>query len=108
MRSILIFIHLLAVAMLQGCSDKSDGTPAAESNKVTQTRMNDIDSLEGTISDEMIISDDATDEAALEPEKATATETKNLSGKPETKPATPKPATPKPAAESETSSETAQ
>jgi hypothetical protein len=67
MRSIHFFATaLLAIALLQGCSDKNEATPSSETGKVTQTRMNDIDSLEGTISDEMIITDDATDEAALE------------------------------------------
>ena len=66
MRPILISICLFSVIILQGCSDKSASTPRSESDKVTQTRMNDIDSLEGTISDEMIITDDANDEAAFE------------------------------------------
>jgi hypothetical protein len=82
------FALLVTFALLTACSDDNNGTPAAEAGKVTQTRMNDIDSLEGTISDEMIITDDANDEAALEPEA----ETKTLPGKPETKPAAPKPA----------------
>lgn len=66
MRPILISLCLFSAIILQGCSDKSASTPRSESDKVTQTRMNDIDSLEGTISDEMIITDDANDEAAFE------------------------------------------
>lgn len=66
MRPILISICLFSIITLLGCSDKSASTPRSESDKVTQTRMNDIDSLEGTISDEMIITDDANDEAAFE------------------------------------------
>jgi hypothetical protein len=86
MRRIQFFVSLFAAALLQGCSDNKAGTPAAEANKVTQTRMNDIDSLEGTISDEMIISDDANDEAALEPADSD-TDTKTLPGKPPIAPA---------------------
>jgi hypothetical protein len=37
-----------------------------EDNQVTQTRMDDIDSLEGTISDDMINTDESTDEAPLD------------------------------------------
>ncbi|MBL0924515.1 MAG: hypothetical protein IBJ12_08645 [Sphingomonadaceae bacterium] len=37
-----------------------------EDNQVTETRMDDLDSLEGTISDDMINTDDTTDEAPLE------------------------------------------
>ncbi len=81
MRRILFPSALIAAALLQGCSDKEAGTPAAEATKVTQTRMNDIDSLEGTISDEMIITDDANDEPALEPGK----DAKTPADKPEAK-----------------------
>jgi hypothetical protein len=86
MRPILISACLFSIIILQGCSDKSASTPRSESDKVTQTRMNDIDSLEGTISDEMIISDDANDEAALETADSD-TDTKTLPGKPEIAPA---------------------
>ncbi len=92
MRRIILSASLIAAALLQGCSDNKAGTPAAEANKVTQTRMNDIDSLEGTISDEMIITDDANDEAALESGEPVASESKTLQGKPEAQPAAPKPA----------------
>ena len=71
MRPILISLCLFSAIILQGCSDKSASTPRSESDKVTQTRMNDIDSLEGTISDEMIITDEANDEAALEQQAPT-------------------------------------
>jgi hypothetical protein len=37
-----------------------------EDNQVTETRMDDIDSLEGTISDDAINLDESTDEAPLE------------------------------------------
>ena len=35
-------------------------------SKVTETRMDDIDSVEGTISDEMIPTDEVTEEAPIE------------------------------------------
>jgi hypothetical protein len=67
MRRKLISLPILALALLaQACSDKGASTPANESAQVTQTRMNEIDNLEGTISDEMIITDDSNDEAELE------------------------------------------
>jgi hypothetical protein len=68
---------LAAAAILQGCSGDKDSKAgaASESNAVTQTRMDNIDSLQGTISDEMIITDDATDEAALETADSAATDT---------------------------------
>jgi hypothetical protein len=103
MRRILFPSAIIAAALLQGCSDKEAGTPAAEATKVTQTRMNDIDSLQGTISDEMIITDDSNDEPALELEK----ETKTVAGKPETKPAA-KPDEPKPAAKDQASGDAAE
>lgn len=37
-----------------------------EDNQVTETRMDDLDSLEGTISDDMINTDESTDEAPVE------------------------------------------
>ena len=87
MRPILISLSLLTVTLLLGCSDKTSGTPSSEANKVTQTRMNDIDRLEGTISDEMIITDDANDEALLDTETTAKTDAKTLASKPEAKPA---------------------
>ncbi len=69
MRRSISYISLLTIAaMLQGCSGGNDSNAGAagESNAVTQTRMDDIDSLQGSISDEMIITDEATDEGALE------------------------------------------
>ncbi len=67
MRRKMIFLPILALTLLaQGCSDKAADAPAKESERVTQTRMDEIDNLEGTISDEMIVTDDASDEAELE------------------------------------------
>lgn len=37
-----------------------------EDNQVTETRMDNLDSLEGTISDDMINTDESTDEAPVE------------------------------------------
>jgi hypothetical protein len=78
MRRIITSISFLAAAaILQGCSGEknSKAGAAGESNAVTQTRMDNIDSLQGTISDEMIITDDATDEGALETSDSTAKDT---------------------------------
>lgn len=47
-----------------------------EDNQVTQTRMDDIDSLEGTISDDMINTDESTDEAPLDAAPAAAAQPK--------------------------------
>ncbi len=44
---------------------------AKEDNQVTETRMDDIDSLEGTISDDAINLDASTDEAPVEAAPAT-------------------------------------
>ena len=49
-----------SLVMLSACG----GT--AEDNKVTETRMDDLDSIEGTISDDMINTDQSTDEAPVD------------------------------------------
>jgi hypothetical protein len=61
MRRIIITALLLTLPLIHGCSggDKED-------NKVTQTQMDDIDSLEGTISDDMINTDESTEQAPLD------------------------------------------
>ena len=65
MRSTLIISSLvLSIAMLSACGGNK------ENSQVTETRMDDIDSLEGTISDEMINTDESTDEAPLDPPPA--------------------------------------
>ncbi len=51
---------MLSTAMLSACGGSK------EDSQVTETRMDDIDSLEGTISDDMINSDESTDEAPVE------------------------------------------
>lgn len=55
-------LHILALSLLTltACG----GT--TEDNQVTETRMDDIDSLEGTISDDAITMDASTDEAPVE------------------------------------------
>ncbi|MEP7350055.1 MAG: hypothetical protein ABI668_08905 [Sphingorhabdus sp.] len=58
MRSIILSSILLAsLASLSACGDGNK-----EDNQVTRTRMEDIDSLEGTISDDMINTDESADE----------------------------------------------
>lgn len=93
MRRKMIFLSLLTLSLLaQACSDKEAGTPAKESEQVTQTRMNEIDNLEGTISDEMIITDDSSDEAELESAIDTGADAaKTLPGKDKAQPAAPAP-----------------
>jgi hypothetical protein len=50
----------LALLALTACGGSK------EDNQVTETRMDDLDSLEGTISDDMINTDASTDEAPVE------------------------------------------
>ena len=66
-----------------------------EDNQVTETRMDNLESLKGTISDDMINTDESTDEAPLdaapavaEPDKAEAPKTDATKAPPtETEPA---------------------
>ena len=55
------FMPALAVALLLSACGSSK-----EDNQVTETRMDNLDSLEGTISDDMINTDESTDEAPVE------------------------------------------
>jgi hypothetical protein len=97
MRSTL-FSALLILPLLGGCSGDSSGD-----SKLSQTRMNDIDSLEGTINDDIINTDQSNEESPTEaaaPSPATAkkegakpTSTIKQEAKPVTKPAD-KPAAP--------------
>lgn len=61
-----LLIMAIALPALSAC-----GGNDADS-KVTETRMDDIDSVEGTISDEMIPTDEVTEEAPVEASAAPA------------------------------------
>ncbi len=103
----LILIATLGISTLGGC-DSGNIVTGGKDEKVTAVPMGDIDSLEGTISDEMINTDESTDEAPLDKsappsdpaakKKDVAKTAKTETAKPETKPA----AAPEPAARSET------
>ena len=54
------FVPAIALLALTACGGSK------EDNQVTETRMDDLDSLEGTISDDMINTDESTDEAPVE------------------------------------------
>lgn len=59
-----------SLALLSACGG------SAEDNQVTETRMDDLDSLEGTISDDMINTDESTDEAPVDGAPAEVAPTK--------------------------------
>ncbi len=61
MRRIITIALLFTIPLIHGCSGGSK-----EDSKVTQTQMDDIDSLEGTISDDMINTDESTETAPVE------------------------------------------
>lgn len=75
-----ILIPAAAMLLLPACGGSE------EDNQVTETRMDDLDSLEGTISDDVMNVDESTDEAPTEaapalvpstaPDKAPAAESK--------------------------------
>ncbi len=54
------FVPAILLLALTACGGSK------EDNQVTETRMDDLDSLEGTISDDMINTDESTDEAPVE------------------------------------------
>jgi PBP1b-binding outer membrane lipoprotein LpoB len=95
----LILASLLFLPMLSACSGETAGD-----KKVSQTKMNDIDSLEGTINDDIINTDQTTEEAPLEasaPASPTASAAlkkeaakPSALAKPEPKPVPPAPALP--------------
>lgn len=55
-----ILIPAAAMLLLSACGDSK------EDNQLTETRMDDLDSLEGTISDDILNVDESTDEAPTE------------------------------------------
>lgn len=59
-RLIVPTVAVASLALLSACGG------SAEDNQVTETRMDDLDSLEGTISDDMINTDESTDEAPVD------------------------------------------
>jgi hypothetical protein len=61
MRRILTTALLLTLPLVHACSGSK-----SEDSKVTQTRMDDIDNVEGTISDDMINTDESTETAPLD------------------------------------------
>jgi hypothetical protein len=75
MRRTLILLAL-ALPALSAC-----GGNDADS-KVTETRMDDIDSIEGTISDEMIPTDEVTEMAPIEASAAPAADKAKANDKP--------------------------
>lgn len=77
MRRALILIPLASLA-LAACGSGSD-------SKVTETRMDDIDSVEGTISDEMVPTDENAEMAPVEAAPAAPARPKSTD-KDETKP----------------------
>lgn len=83
MRRLSIIAAILCAGMVVGCSGGGSEN-GAEARTVTQTRMDDIDKIEGSISDEMIDTSDSSEEAPL----ATA-ETGAGAGAPETAPKKP-------------------
>ncbi len=70
MRCLLPLSAVSAALMLSACGG------SAEDNQVTETRMDDLDSLEGTISDDMINTDESTDEAPVDAAPAEAAKDK--------------------------------
>ena len=70
MRRLLTVAALLILPMISACSNS--GTETTEDSKVTETRMDDIDKIEGTISDEMIDTTESTQPAPLAGKEAEA------------------------------------
>lgn len=82
MRRFIVSTAILAsLAMLSACGGN------AEDNQVTETRMDDLDSLEGTISDDMINTDESTDEAPVDAAPAEAAKDKTAEPKAKLDPA---------------------
>jgi hypothetical protein len=65
----------LAIPALSAC-----GSGGGADSKVTETRMDDIDSVEGTISDEMVDTDENSEQAPVEASAPAADKPKAKSG----------------------------
>jgi hypothetical protein len=96
--------HLILFALTIPALSACGGAGGGADSKVTETRMDDIDSVEGTISDEMVDTDENSEMAPVEASAPAADKPKAKSGdkkdvKAEDKPA--KPAEDKAEAESE-------
>ena len=65
MRRTLMITALIILPALAACSQDKTESPE-ENSAVTQTRMDDIDKIEGTISDEMIDTSETDDPAPLD------------------------------------------
>lgn len=63
--AILVSLSSLAACSSGGSDPAANGGSGGEASAVTQTRMDDIDKIEGTISDEMIDTSSSTDDAPL-------------------------------------------
>jgi hypothetical protein len=74
-----LILTALALPALSACGGGGD-----DASKVTETRMDDIDSIEGTISDEMIVTDENAEMAPVEATAVSAAKAK--SGSSEEKP----------------------
>lgn len=59
-RFMLPFVVFASLSLLGACGNNT------EDNNVTETRMDDLDSIEGTISDDIIDTDQSTDEPLFE------------------------------------------
>lgn len=87
-------ILLLSSSVLAACGG------SAEDSKVTETRMDDIDSIEGSISDDSVNTDESTEEAPVDaapPTDAKPKTDKDTDKSEDKKPAESKSATPAPA-----------
>lgn len=56
-----IALLVVSTALLAACSGGN-----SEDSKVTQTRLDDLDNIEGTISDEMVNTDESTDQPMID------------------------------------------
>ncbi|MEE9432913.1 MAG: hypothetical protein V3V15_01575 [Sphingorhabdus sp.] len=66
MRKFMLAAPLILIGLLAACGNDTEKAGGGKtSGQVTQTRMDDIDSIEGTINDDMINVDETTDIAPL-------------------------------------------